>query len=81
MRFAGRVKSLFKPHHPLSHRVIDVEGSTLVASGDVVSEQRVPSAVCVSRLDSGHRGVYGGAFTHTSVVRKVQEDWVVVIDV
>lgn len=70
-------------HHtiPLSHRVIDVKGSIPIASSDVISKQRVPSAVCISRSDSGHRGVYGGAFTHTGVVGQVQEDWVVVVDV
>ena len=67
--------------HLLSHRVVDVESSIMVAGSDVVSEQRVASAVCVCSLDSGHRSVYGGTFTHAGVVRQVQEDWVVVIDV
>lgn len=53
----------------------------MVASSDVVSEQCIASTVCVSSLDSGHRSVYGGTFTHAGVVRQVQEDWVVVIDV
>lgn len=79
--FPGGVNYSLKCTIPLSHCVIDVEGSILVASSDVISEQRVPSAVCIPRSDSGHRGVYGGAFTHTGVVRQVQEDWVIVIDV
>ena len=66
---------------PFSHSVNDVEGSILVASSDVISEQCVASAVCISRLDSGHRGVYRGTLAHTGVVRQVQEDGVVVVDV
>lgn len=72
--------SLFH-HIPFSHSVNDVEGSILVASSDVISEQCVVSAVCVSCLDSGYRGVYGGALAHAGVVRQVQENGVVVVDV
>lgn len=64
-----------------SHRVIDIEGSILVASSDVVSEQCIASTVCILRFDSGHRSVYRRAFAHTGVVRKVQENWIIVIDV
>lgn len=66
---------------PLSNRVIDVEGSVLVASSDVVGQQRVASAVCILPSYSGHRGVNGCALAHAGVVRQVQEDWVIVIDV
>lgn len=70
-----------KIYLPFSHSVNDVEGSILVASGDVISEQCVAPAVCISRSDSGHRGVYGRALAHAGVVRQIQEDGVVVVDV
>lgn len=81
MCFGRFILNYHKHTFPLSHRVIDVEGSILVASSDVVSEQRVASAVGILRSDSGHRSVYGCTFAHTGVVRQVQEDWVIVIDV
>lgn len=66
---------------PVSYCVVDVEGAVLVASGDVVREQRVAPAVCIPRLNPGHRGVDGCAFAHTGVAWQIQEHRVVVVDV
>lgn len=66
---------------PVSYCVVDVESAILVASGDVVSEQRVAAAVCILCSNPGHRSVYGCAFAHAGVVWQVQEHRVVVVDV